>query len=599
MSSFRVLGVLRAAPVLLAVACSGQIGDVDGSGAGPTGGSGTTGGTGSTGSGSGTTGGTGTSSGGSGTTSTGTAGTSTGGTGMPGFMGPLLSQPGVSARFSRLTHPQWENAVKDLLRLTAPLGLSGAFVAEPLQSTFNTNSQVLNVQKDLWEDYQTAAEAVASKVVKDAKLLPSVLPATPADAAGKTKAFITSFGQRVFRRPLTDDEVTRYTALFNKGATLIASGNALNDGVEITISAFLQSPHFLYRTELGSTVAAGRILLSDYEVASKLSFALLNTMPDDALFTAAAAGQLHSRDTVLQQAQRIIALPAVENTVSDFHDQLMRMRDFDSIKKDEKTFPLFVAAANADIRQESLSFVKNVIFDQDRGFQELFSAPYTFANNRVKQMYGKPTATPDAFSRLELDPTQHAGILTDIGFLAANGEGDMPNIIMRGVHVAKDILCVDIPPPPDMVPMLPPAMPGQTNRQRVQTLTMNQPCASCHGVFINPIGFAFENLNGVGKWRTTEPGGAIDAKSSYTLDDKPVSFDGPVELSKLIAGSQQANACYARHWAEYLYGRPLDLTSQADQNLITDAGLISKNVPSAKQLILNLVATESFLARLP
>jgi hypothetical protein len=277
------------------------------------------------------------------------------------------------------------------------------------------------------------------------------------------------------------------------------------------------------------------------------------------------------------------------------------MREYAEIKKDTMQFPLFVAAANADLKTEALQFINNVVFDQNLGFKELFSAPYTFANNRVKQMYGKPTSNPDMFARLELDPAQRAGVLTQIGFLAAFGEQAMPNIIMRGVHIAKDVLCVDIPPPPDMVPPLPAIMPGQTNRQRVETLTAGQPCSNCHGPFINPLGFAFENLSGVGAWRTTEPTGlAINAKSEYSIDGQLVPFNGPVELSKLIAGSQQANACYAKHWAEYLYGRPIDtVNDMADQNLVTDAGMISRNVPAAKDLILNLVATESFLARLP
>jgi hypothetical protein len=169
---------------------------------------------------------------------------------------------------------------------------------------------------------------------------------------------------------------------------------------------------------------------------------------------------------------------------------------------------------------------------------------------------------------------------------------------MRGVHIARDILCVDIPPPA-VVPMLPALGPNTTNRQRIETLTSVAPCNTCHPIYINPLGFGFENLDAVGAWRTTENGQPINAKSSYLIDGQMQSFDGPVQLSKIIAASQQGNACYAQRWAEYLYGRTLDLGNAADKDLVANAGAISKANPSAKNLILNLVTTQSFTTRLP
>jgi hypothetical protein len=583
MSLLRAFGVLRVVPVLLAISCTGQIGDAGKSGNGGPGGTGTTGG-GTTG--GGTTGG--------GTTGGGTTGGGTTTGGNP--MGPLVSAPGVTSRFVRLNHQQWENSVKDVLKLTAPLGLSSTFVAEPLRSTFDTNGTLLSVGPDLWQDYQSAAEAVAQKVVKDAALLARLTPT----AADKATAFVKDFGLRAFRRPLTDAEVTRYVALFNKGAMLVGSGNAVTDGIQMTISAFFQSPNFLYRTELGTQAVNGRVALNGYEVASKLSYAITNTMPDDALLGAATGTQLTTRDGVLDQATRLLATATAEQTVANFHDQLLRMRNLDTIAKDTKTYPLFNTGVAADLKQEGLSFVNSVIFDQDRGFTDIMTAPYTFANSRVRQMYGLPAAgTANTFVKTDLDPAQRAGILTQIGFLASHGQQATPSIIMRGVHIAKDLLCVDIPPPPDMVPPLPALMPGQTNRQRVEKLTANAPCSSCHPVFINPLGFAFEKLDAVGAWRPTDNGQAIDAKSSYQLDGQMVSYDGAVQLAQAIAQSQQGHACYARRWAEYLYGRDVDPGNQADADLVANAGAISRTNPSARNLILNLVTTESFVTRLP
>jgi hypothetical protein len=516
-------------------------------------------------------------------------------------IGPLVSKPAPTTRFVRLNHQQWENTVKDLLRLPAPLGLSSTFVAEPLRSTFETNGSLLSVSADLREDYQTASEAVASKVVKDAALFAALVPTTPADPTMRARAFLQAFGTRAFRRPVTDDELTRYLALFAKAPAVVGGTNAFADGIELMISAMLQSPAFLYRSELSTTAVAGRVPLNDYEVASKLSYALTNTMPDDALFAAAAGGKLKTRAAVLEQATRLIALPAGSTTVASFHDQLFHMRDLEALKKDERMFPAFATGAAAAIKQEALSFIKNVVFDQDKGFAELFTAPYTFANTRIGQMYGLTgqTLPADQYLKVNLDPAQRAGLLTQIAFLSTYGEGDMPNIILRGVHVAKDFLCVDIPPPPDAVPPLPAVTPNSTNRQRIEALTKDPPCSTCHPPLINPLGFGLENLDGVGRYRTLDNRLPVNAAASYTLDGKQVDFNGPVAMSKAIAGSAQANDCYAQHWVEYLYGRDVDMTFDADRELVAGAGVISKGVPSAKNLILNLVTTESFVTRLP
>jgi hypothetical protein len=613
--------------VLFAVSCSGNIGEIEDSsgsrprttggaqptGTGGAGGAGTTTGGGATTGGSTTTGGTttgggattgGTTTGGGGAT-TGGAGGSTGGAGGGAGtpMGPINSRPSASSRFVRLNHQQWENSVRDVLKLPASLGLSNAFVAEPLRSTFDTNGSLLSVSPDLWKDYQTAAETVGNKIARDPALLASVAPPMPADTAGRSKAFIEKIGARAFRRPLTPAEVSRFVTQFDKGSTLIGSGDAFADGVEVVLAAFFQSANFLYRVELSTTVANGNVPLTDYEIASRMSYGLTNTIPDDALFTAAGAKKLVTRDGVIEQAKRLLATPAAENAVSSFHDQLFRMREFDGIKKDEKLYPYFGAGVGADLKTEALTFVKDVVFSQDRGLSELLTAPYTFANARIGQIYGITVTPPggqaNAFVRVALDPTQRAGLLTQAGFLAANGEQQTPNIIMRGVHIAKDVLCVDVPPPPDAVPPLPAIPPNSTNRQRVENLTKDAPCNGCHATMINPLGFAFENLDGVGKFRTQENAQAINASATYNLDGMATSFNGAVPLIQAIAASKQAHDCYARHWVEYLYGRDVDVASAADQDLITQAGAMSKGNTSVKNLIVNLVATDAFLTRLP
>jgi hypothetical protein len=507
------------------------------------------------------------------------------------FAGPIVSSPSKSTRFMRLNHPQWENSVKDALKLAQPLGLSKAFVSEPLRSTFDTNGSVLSVSADTFRDYQNAAESLARTLAHDATIVGRFAPGKSATE------LIDNLGKRAFRRPLTAQEASTCKALFDKGPSLIGSGDAFADGAELVASYLFQSPHFLYREELSDQAVDGKIKLNDYELASKLAYALTESMPDDTLMAAADAGQLGSRDKVVSEVKRLLATPAATSALLGFHDQLLVMREFETISKRD-TFPGFGEGVGEDLKQEAKSFIQDVVFKQDRGFQTLMSAPYTFANARVRGLYGLDAAGAGAdFTRVELDPTQRAGLLTQIGFLASNGEQDTPNIIIRGVHIARKVLCSPLPPPPNNVPPLPAIAPNSTNRQRVEEATKNSPCSACHTTIINPLGIAFEHLDGVGRYRTQDNGQPVDAAVIYNLDDQPTPINGAVELVKAIAGSEQAHACYAQHWAEYLYGRVVSRDS--DNQLVQQGGWLSRDQESVQNLIVNLIATDAFLTRLP
>ncbi len=505
----------------------------------------------------------------------------------------------MSSRFVRLNHRQWENTVRDLLRLDAPLGLSSTFVAEPLRGNFDTNGGILTVSQDLSRDYQNAAEKIAEKVAREPALLARLAPDDGSE--GRAQRFIESFGKRAFRRPLSADEISGAEALFAKGAELIDSGDAFADGVELVVSYFLQSPNFVYRTELSDSASGNKVWLNSYEVASRLSYALTSSMPDDDLFGAADRNELINSKTLREQATRLVGSSAAHDTVSTFHNQLLKMAQYDAISKNADNYPEF-QGASGDLKQETLRFVDDVVFAQNRGFEELMSAPYTFANARVAGMYGLDAAAlglGDDFRRVELDPSQRAGLLTQIGFLASFGENSLPNSILRGVFVARRVLCVDLPRP-DKVPMLPPIEPGGTNRTRIVNITKDQPCASCHANLINPLGFGLEKLSGVGVYREAEDSGQpIDATGTYKFDGEDVSYDGAVEMAQAIAVSQDAHDCYARHWVEYLYGRDVDMTLDADTSLVEQAGALSRHDASLQKLLVELVSTESFVTRMP
>lgn len=521
--------------------------------------------------------------------------------GMP-FTGPIEATPGATTRFARLTHAQWERTVRDLLGLTESLGLSNAFIGEPLLSMFDNNGSVLSVSADLWLDYQRAAEAVALTVAQDPQIISRILPNPPTDAAARSRAFIEAFGLRAYRRPLNETEITRIQALFDQGPALVAGSDAFLSGVELAVSFMLQSPHFLYRAELSNTVVDGKVPLTGYEVASRLSYSLLNSMPDEALLTAAAGGTLQTRDDIVAQATRLLATAGAADTVADFHAQLLRMHEYETISKND---PLFEDDPGVDLKQEALTFTKETVFGPTGTLNELLTAPYTYGNSRVRDIYGADvvaapqSTTANEWGRIDLDPTHRAGLLTQIGFLAANGEGTTPNSIMRGVHISRRLLCVQIPDPPDMIPPLPELSPDQTNRQRVETLTGASPCNTCHGALINPLGFALEHLDGFGQYRDLENDQPIDASATYTLDGAQVTYDGAVEFAQVVASSQQAHDCYSRRWAEYLYGHDLNSAVVGDQNLILQGGALSKGGAQIPNLIVQLLATDALLSRLP
>jgi hypothetical protein len=208
---------------------------------------------------------------------------------------------------------------------------------------------------------------------------------------------------------------------------------------------------------------------------------------------------------------------------------------------------------------------------------------------------------PDPLVRVDLDPTRRAGLFTQAGFLASNDNATdtVPRPIMRGKHLNLDVLCAELPAPPN-IPPLPAQMGATTNRELIEAFT-EQPgtiCQSCHAKLINPLGFAFESYDAMGQFRTTDSGRPVNATGHYAFAEGERAFDGAVELMGIIAGGRQVHECYSRRLFEYLYGREAALTT-GDGALVQEVGRRSRGSASIKAMILDLVSTDAFLARLP
>lgn len=503
----------------------------------------------------------------------------------------------ATTRFPRLSHAQWENTTRDLFHLDTPSGLSATFIPDPPGGDFDNDSTLLEVTPELWSDYQRAAEALAKKVARDPVALAKILPpGLPASGDARAQGFISGFGSHAFRRPLQPAEVASYLTLFNQGPTLIGGTDPFAAGAELVIDAMLQSPHFIYKIEAGSVPGPdGRIPLSGYEIATKLSYMFWNTMPSDALMTAAGAGELDTPAGVSKWVATLLADPRSGDAIASFHRQLFKVSNYPNIYKDPTRFPKFSKTAPASMQQENALFVKDAVIDHEGGLGALLSSTYTYVNADLAPLYGLTGSFDSNFKRVDLDPKRRAGVFTQSGFLALYGTAAASDPIHRGVYLNRLIICANLPNPPPNVPPLPPDDGSLTTRQRVDKHTGAGTCgATCHGTLINPIGFAFEHYDAVGAWRDTDNGQPVDSTATYTFDGNPVTYVDAVDLSAKMLASDQVQQCYAKNWLEFAYARPF---AAGDQPLVASLAAQSKQGASVKQMLSALAQASEFTSR--
>jgi hypothetical protein len=511
----------------------------------------------------------------------------------------LSDLPAPASRAPRLTHLQWQNTVTELFGIEQVGLLAQEFRSDPLQGgfLFDNDGATLSVDDALWGSYQRASADIASMVTGDPERLAAILPAGVTEDEAGAREFIVQFGARAHRRPLGDAEIEDYLAVYRAAAgAYLGVSSDFQAGIRLLIEAFLQSPHFIYRIEPSTTQVGNVIPLDGYEIASRLSYMIWNSMPDDELFVAAAAGQLTSAAEAALQAERMLEDPRAQAVVVAFHEKLLDFERYAQISPATAAFP--DAPPNlADLaRRESELFVDSV-FESGGGFKDLLTSSRTFVNDGLAQIYGVSGSFGADFSPVTLDASRRKGFLTQVGFLASHATSLHPDPIHRGVFLAKRIICARINAPPDDIPPLPLPDEGQTNRETVEALTENPEtvCATCHKTIINPLGFPFENYDAVGGYRTQDNGYPVNAATAPFIDGMPTQVQNAVELAAVLSESPQAHQCYTRYWLEFAYGRAYVDT---DQNLIQRLGVTSAEEGiSMKDLIVSLVKTEAFMTR--
>jgi hypothetical protein len=459
-----------------------------------------------------------------------------------------------SSRIWRLSAVQWQNTVASALSLTAPNVT--AFPEDQINpgTGFSNDSTSDKITLPLASAYFDASDTAATQAAPAAlTAVPCLATAPIATTCGSM--FVSTYGQKLFRRALTATEVSTYATYLNSESKLDPAQTA----VASTIKAMLLSPNFLYRTEVGNS-KVGQVQLTSDEIASLLSYTIADGPPDAQLQAAAAAGQLSDPAMRTTQAVRLAALPAAKGKLGDFWNQYLALGDM-------PTSP----GIELSTYKEATDFFSKVVWDNSGSLKDLLTAPYTYVDptdTMVPALYG--TNKPDATGKLALDPTQRAGFLTSAAMLVQTAAASQAaTVIHRGLLVRERVLCEYPPPPPaTVVPdpaQIQQAGPDATARQNYVVFTMtHQSCNACHMNF-QPLGLAFENYDGNGKFQSQYATGmAIDPTG--TLDnagDASGDYKNAVDMATKIGGSQISQYCFAQQFAEYAFGRAVDFTQEA------------------------------------
>lgn len=504
--------------------------------------------------------------------------------------------PSPSSRAARLSHVEYENTARDLLGAQQSLGITSTFIPDSTNSTFSNNGGDLSVTSAQWQDYQAAAEELARRATLSLAALTAAAGGTlPADDA----QLVAALGRRAFRRALTGDEQSAYEALFAQGPSFYAAMAPRLAGARVVLEALLQSPHFLYRLELSTQATGDVVPLSGDELATRLSYALWQSMPDEALLQAAESGALLTVEGYTAQATRLLADDRARDAVQQFHAQLLGQSKYADITRSTTLFPEFSTALRESMRQEQVRFLDDVIFTRAGGLEALLTTPASYVDQNLARVYGLSGSFDGSFQRVTFTDGRRAGLFTQVGFLSSLATSTESDPIHRGVFLNHKVLCAPLPAPPNGVPPLPrpdPSVP-KTLRTRITEFTGAGTCgAGCHSTMINPVGFGFEHYDALGRWREQETNGLpIDARDSYAFEGAVRTFDGALELASVMAEESMAHRCYARHWVEFLHGRAL---GEADEAMINRVGLASqKDQLPVTTLLRLLVESESFKTR--
>jgi mono/diheme cytochrome c family protein len=363
----------------------------------------------------------------------------------------------------------------------------------------------------------------------------------PAEAAAQkacAKQIVSTLARRGYREPVSDKDLERLMKFYETGRT----AGGFEAGVEEALQRILASPRFVFRIERDPAAGPAVHRVTDIELASRLSFFLWSSIPDDELLNAAADGTLRNPVTLEREVRRMLADPKAEALVSNFAGQWLHLRNVPNVLPNSDLFPDFDDNLRQSMRRETELLFESVM-REDRNVLDLLTADYTFVNERLARHYGIPDIYGSRFRRVAVTDEARRGLLGQASILAVTSHAERTSPVVRGKFILENILGTPVPPPPPDVPALKETAAGEkprSIREQMAGHRANPACATCHEI-MDPIGFALENFDAVGAWRTREAGGPIDATGELadgtTIDGVNTLRDALVKKPDMFAST--------------------------------------------------------------
>jgi hypothetical protein len=488
----------------------------------------------------------------------------------------------------RLTKAQYHNAVSDLFGrgLVMPGSLEPDAEAEGLLSVGASINSVSAYGVELYED---AAFLIADQVFDDPDRVDAMLSCTPSSSGDEDCAatFAEEVGRLAWRRPLTAEEVDLLTAVIVDIGT---AESRFETGAMYGLAAMMQSPHFLYRLEHGGGGDGVRRSLTDWELATRLSFLLWNSIPDSELLLAAEAGELGTAAGLEAQARRMLGDERAKAGIRNLFDEIFHLYKLEEISKD----PFVYTHASPDLidsaREETLRLMEWLILEEDADFRDLMTTEETFIDRRLGALYGVAAPVESDFGPVILDRDDgRRGLLGHASFLMLQAHPASTSATLRGIFIRHTLLCQTIPPPPaDVDTSIPEAdTDSPTLRQRLETHLEDPSCAGCHQL-TDLVGLGLENFDGIGRWRETENNATIDPSGNIDND----GFADAWGLGAVVAAHQNFGPCITEHLYQYTTGHGVSDGEDALVEWLAEG--FAENGYSFQELMVDVIVSDGF-----
>jgi hypothetical protein len=536
-----------------------------------------------------------------------------GGAGTPGVGGPPVVGPGGASAnplppvttppanpgnvvVRRLSAFEYDNTVRDLLGTSLTPGKS--FPTDDLGAEFDSVGSALSLSPTYVKAYEQAAYALVDELFAstDAARKQKVLScdvATGGEACGKT--ILTSFARKAWRRPISPEEANGLITPLTRATQL---GAKQEDGLRHALAGVLLSPHFIFKLELDPEVAgATPRRLNAHELATRLSYALWSTAPDDALSAAADGGKLSTDEELSAQVDRMLSDPKSDALLDGFAGQWLDFRKLQDHEVDAALFPAFKPALVSSMQNEARRYFSEFIHN-DLPVQQLLSGRFTFVDSTLATFYGvtrDATAAPDDFVRVDTSGANRAGMLTMGAFLMASSLPNRTSVVRRGQHVYERVMCGSVQAPPPGIAGFPEPMAGFTARQLAEQHRADPACIGCHQL-MDPLGFGLEVYDAIGAYRTSEGGVPIDTSGELPGG---ASFRGGVELSDALSKDPRFAECLTHKFSIFALGRLMNQKDDTSWISYLTWKASQSPVASLPALIRTLVLSEAFRSRNP